>query len=330
MSQRQQLYLQLEALRESRVLTYFTSDRKGLETQIGEDALDILVQHLNHIGVVDRLSLILHTRGGSTMAAWSMLRLLQAFAKEVELIVPIRALSAGTLIGLGAKRILMTRQAMLGPIDPNINNPLNPQVELNGQKAAVSVNVEELNAYVAFARQIVGEETGGREGILSLLGQHIHPLALGQAYRGRSQLRAIAKKLLDKHIRDPAQAVKTLEFLSSESGSHDYGILRDEARDELGLKVEDLDAPTDTLVREIYNSVAQELELTRPYSDHQQLGGSETCTYTLPRVVMETVGKRHAFRTEGTITRVMHTTKLGPTQAFLNSRTFEGWREESV
>ncbi len=49
--QRLPLYAQLEKDRGTKVLTYVTGDRPGLETQINTDALDPFVHHLDTIGV---------------------------------------------------------------------------------------------------------------------------------------------------------------------------------------------------------------------------------------------------------------------------------------
>ncbi len=51
--------------------------------------------------------------------------MLRMFCDELEVIVPARARSAGTLMCLGADKVVMTKQATLGPIDPSLTGPLN-------------------------------------------------------------------------------------------------------------------------------------------------------------------------------------------------------------
>ena len=108
---RLKLYEKLETDRNSTVIAYVTGDRRGLETKVGSDAVDLFVHHLDHIGVVDKLTLFLYTRGGDTLAAWSLINLLRIFADNLEIIVPSKAQSAGTLLCLGADSIIMTKQA---------------------------------------------------------------------------------------------------------------------------------------------------------------------------------------------------------------------------
>src|SRR5574337_505500 len=112
--------------RESSVISYITGDRRQFETQISKEVIDIFVEHLDEIGPTQKISLVLHTNGGDTAAAWRLVNLLHTFCDELEVIVPTKALSAGTLISLGANRIVMTKQAALGPIDPSVNHALNP------------------------------------------------------------------------------------------------------------------------------------------------------------------------------------------------------------
>jgi hypothetical protein len=67
------------------------------------------------------LDLILHTPGGSigaTEAIVSYLR--QMFGKNIRVIVPQIAMSAGTMIALSATQIILGKQSSLGPIDPQI------------------------------------------------------------------------------------------------------------------------------------------------------------------------------------------------------------------
>lgn len=63
---------------------------------------------------------------------------LPQFCSEFEVIIPHKCHSTGTLIALGANKIVMTKQATLGPIDPSVNTPLNPHVEGAPPDARVS------------------------------------------------------------------------------------------------------------------------------------------------------------------------------------------------
>jgi len=69
------------------------------------------------------LSLILHTPGGETNAAESIVAYLRSKFTSIEVIVPTFAMSAGTMVSLASDRLIMGRHSQLGPIDPQLPLP---------------------------------------------------------------------------------------------------------------------------------------------------------------------------------------------------------------
>lgn len=68
------------------------------------------------------LDLILHTPGGDIAATESIVDYLYSiFNTDIRVIVPQIAMSAGTMIALASKQILMGKHSNLGPIDPQFN-----------------------------------------------------------------------------------------------------------------------------------------------------------------------------------------------------------------
>lgn len=68
------------------------------------------------------LDLILHTSGGSPVAAEAIVNYLRTkFSSDIRVIVPQLAMSVGTMISCSAKEIVMGKQSSLGPIDPQFN-----------------------------------------------------------------------------------------------------------------------------------------------------------------------------------------------------------------
>jgi membrane-bound ClpP family serine protease len=83
------------------------------------------------------------------------------FCDDLDLIAPGKCMSAGTLIALGANRIIMTKQATLGPIDPSIQSPLNPSIPGATPDARAPVSVEAVNGYLEAVRRIGNGEMDG-------------------------------------------------------------------------------------------------------------------------------------------------------------------------
>lgn len=67
-----------------------------------------------------KLDLMINSPGGSPYAAAKMVRVCRVFSSEFRTIVIGRAMSAATLLCLGAHELLMGVTASLGPIDPGV------------------------------------------------------------------------------------------------------------------------------------------------------------------------------------------------------------------
>ena len=288
-------------------------------------------RHLDGIGTVNTISLFLHTRGGVTLGAWSLVNLIRQFTHRLEIIVPAKAHSAGTLMCLGADSIMMTRQATLGPIDPSVNGPLNPEIPGAPPQQRAPVSVEAINGFIAFAKdELALDSDEAKLGVLRSLTDRVHPLVLGEVYRSRSQIRMLGRRLIRNQMDDVDKVNRVLDFLCSESGSHDYTIYLQEARDELGLRVERPDDTLYAIIRDLHADYSAEMEFGRPLSPESVLAQKQQATYGYVRGLIESVaGGSHRFVSEGTYSRQQVQVAPGVMQpAVADSRTFEGWRHQ--
>jgi ClpP class serine protease len=263
-SERRALLEKVEKQRNSRAVLYVTGDRPAQETIIHSEVFDTFVDHLDAIGVTKRISLILYTRGGDGMAAWSLFNLLRMFCDELEVIVPLKAHSAGTMMAIGADRIIMTKQATLSPIDPSINHPLGPQVMGAPLGTRTQVSVEAIKGYLDLAESTIGKERPSEMSqVLLDLARQVHPLVLGETNRRRQQTQSLAERLLS-HVRSADNRKKIISFLSSDSGSHDYTLSRREAKT-LGLPVEQCTARMYSALSALYKDFRDEMQLRVPF-----------------------------------------------------------------
>jgi ClpP class serine protease len=67
------------------------------------------------------IDLIIHTPGGLVLAAGQIAHALRRHRAKVTVFVPHYAMSGGTLIALAADEIVMDPNAVLGPVDPQLN-----------------------------------------------------------------------------------------------------------------------------------------------------------------------------------------------------------------
>lgn len=68
------------------------------------------------------IDLVLHTPGGLVLAAEQIAYALCAHPADVTVFVPHYAMSGGTLIALAADRVVMDGNAVLGPVDPQLQD----------------------------------------------------------------------------------------------------------------------------------------------------------------------------------------------------------------
>lgn len=321
-NERVEIYRKLEKSFRSKIIVYVTSDRPNMGAQIAKDVIDYFIEHLDIIGPCKKISLILYTRGGDTSAARNIVNLLRMYGDELQVIVPHKAHSSGTIISLGANEIVMTKQATLGPIDPSLQTPLNPIVP-NGS-GQVGVSVEAVKGYLEYAKnelKITDERV--LADIFIKLSDYVHPLVLGEVYRSRGQIQMLAEKLLSNQDIDKNKTKKIIDFLCSESGSHDYTINRREAAEDLGLVVKKPTQKQYKLIKTLYDDICDELKLNTPF-DIEEINGA----YMARRCLLESIlGGSHFFATEGTVVR--GNTNDGQL-AVKNVVKFNGWRHEML
>lgn len=89
------------------------------------------------------IDLIIHTPGGLVIAASQIARVLRAHTPGVTAIVPQYAMSGGTFLCLASDQILMDENAMLGPVDPQLNGmPASAYMRVLKEKEKNSVGDE--------------------------------------------------------------------------------------------------------------------------------------------------------------------------------------------
>ncbi len=278
MPSRKDLMRSLEELRDSRIICYFTGDRKNLEAQIGDDVLPCLSEHLTKIGRVPQIDLLLYSRGGNTLTGFALVNAVREFAEKVNVLVPFRAHSCATLIALGMDTIVAGPFAQLSPIDPSITTPHGPTIEQGGNIQFLPVSVEDVANYFQLARNEAGlKDEQHLAAVLGHLCQRVSPLALGAVYRAREQIGMLADKLLGMHSTDKDRIDRIVRQLTRELLSHDYVIGRREAKS-IGLPLVDATDQEADLMWRLYEDVAHELKMTEPWNWEKEAEGTQPKT----------------------------------------------------
>ena len=293
MATRKELIQAIEQTRGSRLICYFTGDRKNQETQIGDDALPFFSQHLSQMGKVPQLDLLLYSRGGNTLTGFALANALREFAQTVHVLVPFRAHSCATLIALSANTIVAGPFAQLSPIDPSITTPHGPTIEQGGAVKFLPVSVEDVANYFELARKEAGlKDEQHLAAVVAHLCQRVSPLALGAVYRAREQIGMLATKLLSLHMTDQDRRDRIVKQLTRELLSHDYVISRREAQS-IGLPVVDASDAEADLMWKLFEDVSKELTLGEPWNWEKEVQASQP--RAAARAVLESRDLKHVF-----------------------------------
>lgn len=259
---KQNLIQKIEKDRESRLIIYITGDCQPFVTQVSGDVIPIFNRHLGNIGYQKKISLFVYTRGGDMVAPLRLVKLIRSYCKEFEVLVPYRCHSAGTLIALGADKIVMGKLGELSPVDPVTMHPYNPQNPLNPQQK-LEISVEDLNSYFLLAREMAKVREVEMDKIFANLVEKIHPLSLGNAYRALRMGKIIAEKLLEmpktKNF-SKEEIKKIVEEVTSRICIHGYPITRDEVEN-LGLPIEKTEGELEKNLWNLYEIYEKEMKL---------------------------------------------------------------------
>jgi ATP-dependent protease ClpP protease subunit len=91
----------------------------GHLVSMNESDIDAIVEICRELDQ-DALDLIVHSPGGSSLAAEQIVEYLRSTFSSLRVIVPRKAMSAATMLACAADEILMARHSFLGPIDPQL------------------------------------------------------------------------------------------------------------------------------------------------------------------------------------------------------------------
>jgi ClpP class serine protease len=160
------------------------------------------------------LDIILHTPGGLVLAALQIARAIREHKGKVTVFVPHYAMSGGTLIAMAADAIVMSKHAVLGPIDPQLGqSPAASLIKVAEQKPIAKIDDETL-------------------------------IQADVARKAIAQVKQAATELLNKTL-SPDQAASLADKLSTGTWTHDYPLFASAAK-ELRLPVS-TDIPNDVL-----------------------------------------------------------------------------------
>jgi len=205
------------------------------------------------------LDLIINTNGGDPNAADAIMRYLRKKYNHIRAIVPLKAMSAGTIMACGCDEVVMGKHSYLGPIDPQfiMMTPM-------GARAVPAFSIEE---QFKEAKKDISKNPDALKAWLPILNS-LAPAMLFEARKSITFTREIVEEFLDKHMfrgEDGTKAKSISTHLADHSNFNSHGKKLDsDYMKMLGVKVVDLEAEQELqeLVLSVFHATALCLEGT--------------------------------------------------------------------
>lgn len=220
-------------------------------------AMMSILDSRDRVGNGERIEILVHSGGGHPDIAYRLIKFFRGHFKRVNVIVPVTAKSAATLLCLGADTVFLGELADLGPIDIQIDDPVehgaesfSPLDEFKSLEFLREQAAEWMDYYAAVMNQQYGmsikEALRDSVPLVSALMrpilEKIDPVEMGGYRRAIAIGEEYANRML-KLTKNP-NAAKIIEKIVWGYPSHDFCIDLDEAKG-LGLPVERLDQSQD-------------------------------------------------------------------------------------
>ena len=217
------------------------------------------------------VAVILDTPGGIVEVVERMVATLRSNYGDVTVVVPDRAMSAGTIFALSADRIMMDYFSCLGPIDPQIekDEKLVPALSYLNQFERLNQKAEDGNLtaaeYALLSKLDLGELyqfEQARELSVELLVKWL------SSYKfkgwGKTETRGI--DVTEEMKEERARQIAGLLNETARWHSHARGIDVKTLRDEVGLRIDDLAAEPD-----LYGFIRTYFDLLKDYMGRHEL-----------------------------------------------------------
>lgn len=225
-----------------------------------------------------KLFLLIDTPGGIPEIGYRIMRLLNAKYDVINVVVPNKAMSTGTLMALGSDRIYMFHSSSLGPLDLQIEHP-NDGSWISTLDVRDTMNTIISHSEVA-ARRIFAQNyrdfglgkvdaakiaSQNAQELIKPIVDKIDPYHLHKSFRsaavGEKYAAILLKTRMHKGVPGVADSVSAK--LANDYSTHGYAITIDEARDSLFLDVFDLGD------LDVWNEIEQHFTQTRKRVDYK-------------------------------------------------------------
>jgi ATP-dependent protease ClpP protease subunit len=261
---RTDLYNEFENIRKKPLITYVTSIRANVQSQMSSDAIPQIIEQVNAISNDSHdVDFLIISNGGDPIAAQRIISILRERFKRISVILPYVAYSAATVLALGADEIVMHPYSNLGPIDPQMSiiKPNNM-----GQQSQLQFSSEDIRNYIEFIRSDVGiTDQAQMITAFNTLAAEVGAIPIGSSKRSQQLLLSLSEKMLETHMgSDNNKAASIAKTLNTSYYHHGYPVGRQEAK-KIGLDIVFPDQNMESLMWAIWLDFCAEMKCNQAF-----------------------------------------------------------------
>lgn len=249
------LLIELEKKIQRTVIFYHANMNHPMGLMLDHDAetFEDILRTLERDKFEKKLDLAIHSPGGLPEVAAKFVKIARSYSTHFRTIVPSTAMSAATLMAMGADQIVMSDTSKLGPIDPQLQT-----VNKAGQPIHRPAKAF-IDAYESLIKSAHGAIASGHppQAYFALLNNE-DPSWIMQCIRARDATKRLAAQLLTDYMLQGKSGQVINEVVerfvkAGDEGTHGSPIYHEQAK-QFGLKIhhEDKDSAAWKLTRELF------------------------------------------------------------------------------
>lgn len=209
-------------------ILYFSAfmHKSHIDANINDKDINAFMENIHNLDQSKGLDLILHTPGGDLTATEQLIFYLHSvFHVDIRAIIPQMSMSAGSMIAVSCKSIIMGKQSCLGPFDPQLNGvPCQSVIKEFNQAVR---NVEQHPASIGLWQTIISK---------------LNPTFITLCEQADLLSEEMTDKILadNNYNEDVKSRIKTIFGKNSDSKTHSRHINREKCKS-AGLDIIDLE-----------------------------------------------------------------------------------------
>lgn len=265
------LITEIENKCQGRFFCFYQNQSVSVREEIDRGVVMQVRSALKELGHVKNLTVLIDSLGGDADAAFHLIRAFRQYTDSLEVIVVNWAKSGATLVCLGADKILMGRDAELGPLDAQLRDPGGSAIPISALNAFKSLEylqrytLDTLNLVVRLMLQktnmdipyAIQQSLPFVSCIATPLYQQVVPQELGEARRHLAVAEEYGQRIMGRYGYSSTSKTKIGNIVNKlvwEYPSHSFVIDITEAQ-QIGLKAESLDDVRTGLCAELLSKV---------------------------------------------------------------------------